>query len=278
MTEQFSEKFKKHHQKCNIRGISLVELVVGMAILIFAAMSFSVTLLSLSKANVTNIKNVKVREKLQGVGDRIRGEALTEFYTMDETPDRHWDPNWGQEPDKNIQITFTIGEIHPIARTREIKIVADWTDERYDSSYGACDINTNPLPVGCHVKVSEFTLSFIRAEAQGAKLKLKVIQEGTGFPLEGILITVPGQNIPELTRQTDVNGICLFSEGVLVSPTDGVKVKVDASPKRHYFANGGEDGLTYSFFKYFQSGPTPDLHTDETLFDNPIEATSPQLL
>src|SRR2546426_522440 len=99
------------------KGFSLVEVIMGMAILIFVLSAGMVALHTLTKASTSVTLRSKVDQKLSGVAESIRNEAKGDgFQIFDETP--NLDRTCPSTPlpctdlDRRIRVTSTISAIN----------------------------------------------------------------------------------------------------------------------------------------------------------------------
>ena len=108
-------KFRKHHR---LAGFSLVEIVVGIALLLFVLTTFTAVIRSISKSTVNATQNSKLAMAMQAVGEQLRAESIDSFDTMGTTIALQGFPPLPQAFNNNgVYVAYVVGNVTP-ARSR----------------------------------------------------------------------------------------------------------------------------------------------------------------
>lgn len=193
------------------RGLSLVELMVGVTILIVVLVGGFAAMQSLSRAFVSNVLEFRADRKLQSIADTLRQRAGGEFEAL-ASGDYTCQSGNCSESDQRIQVTAYIDPIDPATRTRFVTLKAEWKD-RVEDSYS---VRTSCIT---------FHISPIRTKLRGGRVKVAVTwcngpNAGQGVP--GIVVTGtgdPDNETPTVSNVTGSDGTTVI--GGLLLPNSG---------------------------------------------------------
>lgn len=163
----------------NSSGISLVEIMLGLTVLLIVFTIGLVIQRNLTKGSVTTDLNVRAAQKLRSSADYLRYVASDQFDQMNETPQQplNYDPL--QSPD--IKIYSTVGPINNASQTRLVTLKAVWMDGSIQKS-----------------TTTSFSLMYVQAMKSGAVIHLKVVDATN--PTNGVgnfKVSAPSININE---------------------------------------------------------------------------------
>ncbi|MFN0117445.1 MAG: hypothetical protein ACKVQC_04010 [Elusimicrobiota bacterium] len=231
-------------------GITLPEILVGVALLLFILTSALVVEKSFSRGGVSVNNRTRVNSKLRSVSEELRYRASYDFAVMTATPTALQLPN-PDIYDRDIKVFAWIGPIDSNNRTRRVELLAKWKEGDQEKS-----------------KTSVFSIGLVKAIAPAARARFKVVRAVN--PAEGIQnvkIEVHGQNGIRLGFTAADGSLTL--DDVYADSVFGASMTVSGIPVC-YFNDGGTN-------KYFltgpswRTGPTSPGQTDDTHFVTPIQ-------
>ncbi len=203
------------------------------------------SLVPVYRGYVRNQQVLKIEQKLNTVTDVIRHDTdsfdLPSFTQL--TPAKH------PASDAQVEVLYTVQNIDPISRSRDVNLTATWIAGNNDA---------NSL-----VRTRTFTVMKLRNSLRNAMITGTVVHPN-GAPAVGINVTAPGQVLAQVSAVTNANGEYALSN-VLVSK-DGIYITVNGESKRNYFLNPA------SFHKDFKTAETKEQTTVQM---PPIEIRPP---
>ncbi len=222
------------------RGLSLVEVMLGTAILLFVLAAGFLGLQSISTASVAHGMRSRASQFLQNCEEELRFHAIEQFGSLDDYQTRPLD---AENLEPKFSLVKTISTIDPASRTRNVLLTLTWKE-------------------GLHKKEKRlsFNIAALRGRAAGGSFMVRVYDatnnngtaatpyDGnnpytTGVGLPGVEVYSIGQE-SEVTDpcRTDTEGICFLS---------GVKLGAGTS----FYYDGYPAGSIP--VGYFQNSPGP---------------------
>jgi len=201
-------------------GISLVDLVIGIALLTIVMLGAFLSLKSLGQGRGALSVSAKVSNKLRTIAEQIRYEAGTRF-------DSAWDRLPGGTEDRtenfdtNIQVSATYSTISPVTRSRKVTLVATWRD---------------PMdPPGASLRTKTMTMEVTRVQNKmlGAVVAGRILKVGTSEGLPGVEVQAQSMDtgawVPPIPRVTDADGYFEPIAGAYVGASPGARLRIDGS-------------------------------------------------
>jgi hypothetical protein len=228
-------------------GVSLVEMIVAVAVIGFIAISSILALQMITKASVSTNLEGMAHIKMRAVSEEIRREAA-DFDNMSETP------NIIRLPDlyPRIHVISTTSPIDPATRSRLVRITGSWKG----------------ISEELKTITSTFTVIGIRGKLDGGKIKIKVVNALTGMGVEGVGVTIEGQDSLPISDLTDANGVWETSGAKL--GTD-IPLSINGQLVTHFFVvNSSSASFSKSLLVVCERSGTNTTH-----YDTPIEIYPP---
>jgi prepilin-type N-terminal cleavage/methylation domain-containing protein len=266
-------RIKLLNKKTNKNGFSLIEVMLGVAIILFVLVSGFMTLNVLTRASTSLGLGSKADRKLQERAEEIRLKAIGQFDTMDENgvdrscpehylvmspADKLAHKNLCTDVDRRIKVLSTIGPVNPLNRTRPVTLVAHWL--------AGNSISTRTLA---------FSVAEIRGKLAGGEITVLAKSALSPFnPIPKVKVTTQGQDLAQVTCLTnDVAtpssplGTCVL-KGVKLGT--GVSVTFDGTLANHYFEGpNGPNAPGGTSTRAFDAGfiySTVPVHIEASLY------------
>ncbi len=192
-------------------GMTFVEVLLGMTVLVFTLAICISGFQHLVRAEVSNRLSARVDKEIQSVAEQVRYQTAGAFDSMTETT-----PHVRPTSDPKIQVLSTIDPIDPATRTRKVTLIASW--------------NQNGTT---RTKTLSFGVSQMRAKLEGATVIIQAVDANTAAPLSGIQVSARGQDIDFVSGQTDANGV-LQLQGVRLNALTSEELVIDGTASRAY--------------------------------------------
>ncbi len=214
-------KFHKRHRPA---GFSLVEIVVGVALLIFVLTSFTAVIRSISKSTVTATNSSKLAMAMQAVGEQLRAKSIDQFDTMGTSVAVQGFPPLPQTfNDNGVYVSYTVGDV-TTARSR----IAALNGEEWQN--------------GVRITTRSQTIELIQVRGSAKDTSIQVYVKDIfrnvasgGIGVGGINVSVRGQYQQVVTVPTDANGLATLPRVYL----SVVPLPITIEPLSAPASNGG---------------------------------------
>lgn len=222
-------------------GISLVDLVIGMALLVVVLLGAFLSLRALTQGRGGISVNARVNNKLRTIAEQMRYDGGTDtYFSWDQNPTHDWTSSF----DPSIQVNSVVSTEDSATRSRKVTLTANWND-----------ISGKP-----QTRTMTFYVNRVRAESPGTTVSVHIVKQG--FPdqgIGGVLVWVQGKNgpVPPTGAPTGSDGRVLLHDALIGSH---IKVTIDGQYARAFFNNEG----TYVANDYSQHVWTKDFYLTET--------------